>query len=162
MLLTERNVFSNMKRRSYPITNIGTVSLLMIFIVLCLVVFSSLSLSGALSDHRYSQKIAQHNAEYYQASAQAAMILKEIDQVLHSAYQKDPANYYIAAGEELAAMESPSISYEVSVSDRQALKIVLSLNEPEQLKDGYYRITSWQEVPASTWDGDDTLNLMTF
>ncbi len=160
-----------MKRRSYPITNIGTVSLLMIFIVLCLVVFSSLSLSGALSDHRYSQKIAQHNAEYYQASAQAAMILKEIDQVLHSAYQKDPANYYIAAGEKLAAMESlttdlgaesPSISYEVSVSDRQALKIVLSLNEPEQLKDGYYRITSWQEVPASTWDGDDTLNLMTF
>lgn len=160
-----------MKRRSYPITNIGSVSLLMIFIILCLVVFSSLSLSGAVSDHQYSQKIAQHNAEYYQASAQATRILREIDQILHNTYQKSPADYYTAAGDELTAMESlstdlgsesPSITYEVPVGERQMLKVVLALNEPGQLKDGYYRIISWQEVPASTWNGDDSLNLMTF
>lgn len=158
-----------MKRRSYPITNIGSVSLLMIFIVLCLVVFSSLSLSGALSDHQYSLKIAQHNADYYQASSLATGILKEIDQVLHTAYAQDPEHYYTAAETELAAMESlttdlgaesPSITYEVPVNDRQMLKVVLSLNEPGQTQDGYYRITSWQEVPASTWNGDDTLHLM--
>lgn len=160
-----------MKRRSYPITNIGSVSLLMIFIILCLVVFSTLSLSGAVSDYQYSQKIARHNAEYYQASAQATRILREIDQILHNAYQKNPADYYTAAGDELTAMESlstdlgaesPSITYEVPVGERQMLKVVLTLNEPGQLKDGYYRITSWQEVPASTWNGDDSLNLMTF
>ena len=65
-----------MKRRSYPVTNIGSVSLLMIFIVLCLVAFSALSLSGAVSDRQYSQKIARHNTEYYEASAQATGILK--------------------------------------------------------------------------------------
>lgn len=160
-----------MKRRSYPITNIGSVSLLMIFIILCLVVFSSLSLSGAVSDHQYSQKIAQHNTEYYQASAQATRILREIDQILDNAYQKSPADYYTAAGDALAAMESlstdfgaesPSITYEIPVGERQMLKVVLALNEPGQLEDGYYRITSWQEVPASTWNGDDSLNLMTF
>ena len=39
-----------MKKTTHPIANIGSVSLLMIFIVLCLVVFSALSLSGTLSE----------------------------------------------------------------------------------------------------------------
>ena len=160
-----------MKRRSYPVTNIGSVSLLMIFIVLCLVAFSALSLSGAVTDRQYSKKIARHNTEYYEASAQATGILKEVDQILHDTYSQNPQHYYTALETELASMEiltadlsleSPSISYEVSISDTQALKVVLALNEPGQMQEGYYRITSWQEIPSTAWEGEDTLNLMTF
>lgn len=46
------------EKRSHPVTNIGSVSLLMTFVVLCLAIFAALSISGAISEYRYSQKIA--------------------------------------------------------------------------------------------------------
>ena len=79
-----------MKKTLYPVTNIGSVSLLMIFIVLCLAVLSTLSLSGALSEYRYSQKIAQHQADYYNASGSASRVLKEIDRILCQAHAEHP------------------------------------------------------------------------
>ena len=65
-----------MKKTLYPITNTGSVSLLMIFIVLCLTILSTLSLSGALGEYQYSQKIAQHHADYYRASGSASRMLR--------------------------------------------------------------------------------------
>ena len=53
-----------MKKKNFSITNIGTVSLLMIFIILCMVTFAALSLSSAAADHRFSQKMADHSKEY--------------------------------------------------------------------------------------------------
>ena len=48
-------------KKKLSITNIGTVSLLMIFIILCMVTFAALSLSSAAADHRFSQKMADHS-----------------------------------------------------------------------------------------------------
>lgn len=53
------------KRPQAPAAGIGIASLLVIFIVLCLVVFATLSLSTAMNDHRQSQKMADHVTEYY-------------------------------------------------------------------------------------------------
>ena len=160
-----------MKKTTHPITNIGSVSLLMIFIVLCLVVFSALSLSGTLSEYRYSQKIARHNADYYLASGSASETLKQIDEALDAAYTAHPDDYRETAEAELARFGSvetdpdsrmPSVTYEVPIDDAQSLRVPLTLNTPAEMQKGYYRINSWQEVPASRWDGDDSLNLMTF
>lgn len=160
-----------MKKTSYPVANIGSVSLLMVFFVLCLVVFSALSLSGALSEYQYSQKIAQHHADYYKASGSASRILKQIDQALEAAYAEPSGDYYQLAAEKLRLINgmetdmtsgTPVITYEIPVDDFQSLRITLVLNAPDELKNGYYRITAWQEVPSSEWDGDDSLNLMTF
>lgn len=155
----------------HPFTNIGTVSLLMTFIVLCLVIFAALSISGALSEYRYSQRIAQHNVDYYSASSQASDMLRNIDGILKNAYELDPEHYYETAEEQLAPIvhvsadftsETPSVTYETAIDDAQSLRVVLVLNPPGQMEEGYYRITSWQEVPSSEWNGDDSLNLMTF
>lgn len=160
-----------MKKPAHPITNAGSVSLLMIFIVLCLVVFSALSLSGALSEYRYSQKIAAHNADYYRASGSAAETLKEIDEALDAAYTAHPDNYPENAEAELARFgevakdpdsRMPSVTYEVPIDDAQLLRVTLTLNTPAEMQNGYYRIAAWQEIPASRWEGDDSLNLMTF
>ena len=159
------------KRRAYPVTNIGSVSLLMTFIVLCMAIFAALSLSGALTEYRYSQRIAQHNTDYYHASDQAVGMLKNIDGILKNAYEQDPDHYYETVEEQLSPIvhtdtdfttEVPSVTYEVPIHDSQALKVVLVLNPPGQMEEGYYRITSWQETPSSRWNGDDSLNLMTF
>lgn len=160
-----------MKKTLYPVTNIGSVSLLMIFIVLCLAVLSTLSLSGALSEYRYSQKVAQHQADYYSASGSASRVLKEIDRILYLAHTEHPEDYYRTAEQQLTLLEgvkadllsqSPSITYQIPVDDSQSLRITLAVTSPDELEQGYYRITSWQEISSSEWNGDDTLNLMTF
>ena len=62
--------------------NIGSSSLLMVFLVLCLTTFAILALSSAQSDYSFSKKFAEHKTEYYEASSRAEMILGEIDQIL--------------------------------------------------------------------------------
>ena len=49
-----------MNKRKFPVTNIGSVSLLMIFIVLCMVTLAALSLSTASGSYRSAQTLAGH------------------------------------------------------------------------------------------------------
>lgn len=69
---------------SIPGFQIGTSYLLVIFIILCLVTFAALSLSSALRDQSYSQKLAAHQTEYTAASAQASALLAQIDEALEA------------------------------------------------------------------------------
>ena len=117
------------------------------------------------------QKIAQHNQEYYEASNEATQLLREIDRILHAAYANGSGSFYTASEELLTglggismdfSLEQPTIAYEVSINDTQALKVILTLNRPDQTASGYYKISTWQEIPSTTWEGDDSLNLMNY
>ena len=97
--------------------------------------------------------------------------MKEIDRILCQAHAEHPDDYYRSAEQRLALLEdvktdltsqSPSITYQIPVDDSQSLLVTLALNAPDELEQGYYRITSWQEISSSEWNGDDSLNLMTF
>ena len=68
------------KKNSHPPINIGTSFLLVIFIVLCMVIFAALSLSSALKDYEYSKKSAQRTNAYYEACNQAEEIFAQIVQ----------------------------------------------------------------------------------
>ena len=67
-----------MRRRA----NIGTSTLIVIFIVLCLVTFSVLSLGNAKSDAALSERNADAVTEYYRADALGKTFLKQVDQIL--------------------------------------------------------------------------------
>lgn len=158
-----------MKKHAYSIVNMGSVLLFMTFIVLCLVIFATLSLSGSVSEYQYSQKLAAHNRDYYQACSQASEVLRDIDDILKGAHTGSAGQYYAEAKKGLSALEgvtsdfsgkTPTITYKTPVSRVQSLQVSLTLNPPGQTADGYYRITAWQEVPSSEWEGDDKLNLM--
>lgn len=158
-----------MKKRPYPVINIGSVLLLMTFIVLCLAIFSALSLSSSASEYHYSEKLADHNRDYYSACGKANEVLQNIDDILETAYKGSRANYYRTAERELKGLEqvdsdfsqhSPTVTYRIPVNKTQYLQVVLTLNPPDRTDEGYYRITSWQEVPASQWKGDDSLTLI--
>lgn len=51
--------------------NIGASSILVVFILLCLVTFSVLSLVSANADYKLSKKIADHTQDYYIAVSKA-------------------------------------------------------------------------------------------
>ena len=55
----------NKKDQKSGFVNIGTASLLVVFLTLCLVSLAMLSLSTAKSDYEFSQKLAQKTTAYY-------------------------------------------------------------------------------------------------
>lgn len=69
------------KQQSYFV-NIGSSSLLIIFLVLCLATFAILTLSSARSDHSFSERLAEHKKTYYEASAKAEMVVAGVDEIL--------------------------------------------------------------------------------
>ena len=70
-----------------PFFNIGASSLLVIFLILCLVTFAILTLTSAKSDADFSEKLAHHKTNYYAACNTAESTLDEIDAVLADAWQ---------------------------------------------------------------------------
>lgn len=71
-----------MNKKKFSVTNIGSISLLMIFIILCMVTLAALSLSSAASEANTARKFADHNTKYYQADNQAEETLDIIDGIL--------------------------------------------------------------------------------
>ena len=70
-----------------PFFNIGASSLLVIFLILCLVTFAILTLTSAKSDADFAEKLAHHKMNYYTACNTAESTLDEIDAVLADAWQ---------------------------------------------------------------------------
>lgn len=70
-----------------PFFNIGASSLLVIFLILCLVTFAILTLTSAKSDADFAKKLAHHKTNYYAACNTAESTLDEIDAVLADAWQ---------------------------------------------------------------------------
>lgn len=158
------------KSKRFPLTNIGTVSLLMIFIVLCMVTFAALSLSESARDLKFSQKLAAHTTEYYKASNQAEEVLPEITPILKqcSADYTSESDYYTAVANNLPDRDSISlkaegatISYQVQINDSHALAVSIRMNAPKEITAGnYYQITSWKEIQTSEWEADNSLHLI--
>ena len=170
-------------RRKFPITNIGSVTLMMILIVLCMVTFAALSLSTAVSDHQAAEKSTAHVHDYYEASNQAEKQLASIDEVLQTAWRDAPdqasyydlirAHYADATGVSLSETDSGmTLSWKNDLSDSQALQVRLypadatgdatdtSQDTSEISQPVLYQITAWQVISTREWNGDNSLNLM--
>ena len=117
----------------------GAVSLVMIFCILCLVIFSVLTLATAKREYRLSEMTAQNAAEYYRADYDATVIVAalrkgaspdaEID------WDGDTASFLLPMGE--------SLGLEVAVS----------------IHGGTYEILRWHTVYTGIWEPDEFLDL---
>ena len=159
-------------RRKFPITNIGSVTLMMILIVLCMVTFAALSLSTAVSDHQAAKKSATHVHDYYEASNQAEEQLASIDEVLQTAWQDAPdqasyydiirAHYANATGVSLSETDSGmTLSWKNDLSDSQALQVsrlmrprwlTVSQDTSEIVQPVLYQISAWQVIATREWN----------
>ena len=163
-----------MKKKRLPITNIGTAILLRVFIVLCMITFSALSLSSAFRDAEMGQKAANRITEYYTASGKAEELLATADDAFSYAYEQtsDPAEYYRLVHKELLLTalkpiwtgETLDVSFQVEINDSQALLVTIDVLSPQQVREtgakAFYNILSWQIIRTDTWEGDDTLKLL--
>ena len=121
--------------------NVGSASILLIFTVLSLVSFATLTLVNSKADYNLSQNLAERQRAYYNAC--------------HS------ANAYIAAinsGYE-ASEENGIIKKSIPITDNQSLDIALMSNiENNSVNSANkYTITQWQIVNHADSDYDYTL-----
>ncbi|HCT91000.1 MAG TPA: hypothetical protein DF613_06440 [Lachnospiraceae bacterium] len=153
--------------------NIGSSSLLVIFLILCLATFAILSLSSAQNDYSFSQRLAEHRSVYYEAASKAEEILAEVDRTLaQTAADSENSAAYIQAvttalnGAEVNGIalscqtenEETTISYQVPAGGTQALQVILGITNYEE-KETYYDIKTWQTINTRAWELNDTLEL---
>lgn len=131
----------NKKKRLYGM-NIGSSSMLLIFVILCLMSFAALSIVSASADRRLSEKIADRTQAYYAACNSAELSLSHIDDALIKQYESAPdsESYFAAVGH--------NKSYIIPIDDNQLLSVEIEILYPESENDTFYRITCWQVIAA--------------
>ena len=134
--------------------NIGSSSLLMIFVILCLVCFAALSIVSANADHKLTQKMLDRTTAYYTACNQAEQSISEIDDTLAALYTSS------ASEEEFFSQVGHSISYVIPISDAQSLEVSLNIQYPKGSNETFYQVSSWKVINTASFEYNSTLPVM--
>ncbi|MGN0399780.1 MAG: hypothetical protein ACI4EO_06595 [Blautia sp.] len=143
----------------------GISSILLIFILLCMITFSVLSYVSARTDYRLSQKTSEHTRAVYQAENQANDILNQIDARLEKAYAsgKDFSHYpdrikiLLKDLDGVSFLDSQKITFQVPVGEEQMLEVCILLSSDLQEGDVYYTIETWKLINSRHWNPDNRL-----
>lgn len=168
-----------MKQKKASFINIGFSSIIMVFIMICLVTFATLSVLTAHFDYQLSQKVAEKNHDYYAADAIAKDALASIDNELYVLYehsesvedfylQISSANLFKELPESVSDItieqtdNTPVISYQVPISEVQTLYVALQIQYPKTPSECFTTILRWQTITTNEPDeSDEFLNLYT-
>jgi len=143
-----------MKNKNHYGINVGSSSILMIFVILCLVSFAALSIISANADYKLTEKIADRTKAYYNACNEAEETLSSFDKALHNHYKKSLSE------EEYFAAVGKNKSFIIQISDIQSLQVELTVNYPESIDTPLYQIDAWQVITTGELDYDDSLNVI--
>lgn len=135
--------------------NIGTSSLLIIIVILCLVCFSGLSITSANADYRLSKRLADRTTAYYEACNQAQSSLAELSEKLEELYNQSAskADYENKIKESL----QDSLTFSYSINENQILQVSISPLYPDTAESDFIQITGWQIVNIAAPDLDNSL-----
>ncbi len=158
-----------MKQKKSSFINLGFSSIVMVFIMICLVTFASLSVLTAYSDYKLSQKMADKTTAYYEADVTARNRVAEIDAELFSLYLSSASEeeYWeeiesVFADYLLTNQDEIQISYTVPVTEVQTLYVTLGVHYPHSGSEYFTTIERWQTVTENApEESEDYLNLFT-
>lgn len=123
-------------RKGSSLSGVGISSLLVIFGVLCLVVFAMLSVATVRAGERLGDSNEEAVLGYYEADSQAEWILAKL-----------------RAGEVPGGVteENGIYSYRCPISETQVLAVRVAVRGQS------YEILQWQMVSVSEWNAEDAL-----
>ena len=119
----------------------GAVSLVMIFCVLCLAVFSVLTLATADRESKLSEMTARNTAEYYRADHDATVIAAALQQG-----SPLPAELDVDI-----TWDGDTASFFLPVGDSLELDVAVSVHGGKILR--------WQTVYTGSWEPEEFLEL---
>lgn len=138
--------------------NVGSASIVMIFAVLCLTIFSTLSFVTAHHEQNLARKSAQAVQQYYQADWQCEARYQEILEQLRNGVQPADLN-----GVEVTPDGGGyRICYAEPIDEQQQLEVSLYYKETELTIEQWNAtaIHPWEySEDIAVWDGEQEANL---
>ena len=158
--------------------NVGASSILVIFVLLCLTTFSTLSLISANADHRLTTKAAESAQNYWEANNKAQQVLAKLDTAISEVYSPGINNFTDKVallfasgllspdGVELFVPESQTANlyaFVIPVGDTQELYVEIAIEDSA----AHFRRTAWllrgtvdqaaleAEEGLSFWSGEE-------
>ncbi len=139
----------------------GYLSLMMIFVVLCLTMLAALSFSAAESERKYSEKAAEYTKVYYEADARAKYTLAKVAEAVGN-YTDYSDFMLIGELDGIGGLTYESrpdridISWTTKINDRQSIYSEIRITEAG------LDITDWrtiqgsepEEEPLNVWMGE--------
>ena len=123
-----------MNRKPVYSTHIGAASILLIFLVLSLISFASLTLVNSRADYVLSKKMQDRSIAYYNACHEANAFIAE----------NEPA--FINSGREKEMVDTDTIKKSFYLSEFQTLDVTIKPKVPEDEGSPSYEILEWRVV----------------
>ncbi len=141
------------KQRSFTL-NIGTSSIIFIFVILALVSFAVLSLATSMSDYNLARNVSDNTTAYYNACNEVEELLAQTDRSLKSLYDTgiSRASYFEQSGKKR--------TFAYPVSDIQTLEVEIKILYPENPGDPFYEVTLWQISTTGSLEYDSHLPVL--
>lgn len=138
---------------------VGYVSVMVIFVTVCLMLFAVLSLRAASSNDAFNVRSGQYLKQYYAADSEAKRILAELDEIAKFAAEGDyfAEDFEMSAGEGIEVSEADggcSARYSVKIDSRREL-----LCEVVFFEKGRFDIVRWQSAAIYGDEDDSHLNV---
>ncbi len=141
---------------------IGTSLLLVVFVLLALITFASLSFVTANTDSGFSEDTADRTKQYYAADATASITLKNIDDILSSIdigdeqvffdeVQRLLGQYEIERGEEIT-----TLTYFTAVNEYESIETVIALYHDKEER---YELKTSKLIFSDEWEQDNTMSI---
>ena len=136
---------------------IGIATMLTIFVVLCLAIFSVLALSTARAERQLAERQAQAVRDYYAAD----LVCAELTDRLCAAW-KDGAD-----ADRLAELAGEAGADCVRTEDGWLAEFACDMNETQRLEIGLtlsadgVTVDRWETVSTAAWQADETIDLWT-
>lgn len=166
------------EQKKKPIIGIGTTSIVLIFVMLCMLTFSVLSLATAQADLRLSRKSAKRTTAYYDAENRANDILLSVIDCINTYLPASSETSAAPAGETsadafftavrgdlegtdgISFTDDSHLKYDVALADEQILCVSIELSY-EGFSDGqHYRILSWNTESTHEWNNETPLPVL--
>ena len=151
-------------RRTNVSVGMGGTLIITVFVVLCLMIFASLSFVTAYSDLKMSKKAQEITADYYYIHGNAEEKLAEISDVLYDIDINEEKDKVLRKLSDIDGVrvdeENSTLQYEVLGSKNQKISVDLNILQTDRF---YYEIEAWNlssiELPVyedeiiDIWEG---------
>lgn len=145
------------KKKSYGV-NVGTSSILVIIVILCLVCFAGLSIVSATADYKLSSKLAERTTSYYNASNLANEKLAKLHHAFLALYRESASKEEYMQKIKESYADSLTASY--SVNDLQSLIVSIEPVYPENENGNFFKITQFQVITTEEVELDNSLPVL--
>lgn len=123
---------------------VGSSSLIMVFIVLCLAIFSAITFLTAANEKKLTNQSAEFLKKYYLANEQASIVLNNIQKTLDNIYadgnsdnlSNEDLNMIVSAVDsyQLSIVDNNQIEFDVPVTDSLIIKAKAGINNDKKLE----------------------------